>query len=190
MLRSVEGIILKTASFGEASHIITLITKECGVVSLVAKKHNCKGMPSYSPLIKVEAEVIQSHKELWKCGSLQLIASYQRLRLDLMRLKMASFLAKFLLAVLVPHAPVEKLYTYFDDCLTLLAERDNPHTIVSAFLLKLLHEEGQLASSLFFSQEEQALCHFLVHTPFQELCEPYCSENFARKVARYITHRT
>jgi hypothetical protein len=168
-MQKVEGIILKTSSFEDSSHILHVLSKEFGIISLVAKGYSSKIQRSYSPLLKIEAIVIQSQKELWKCKELTIVASYTGLRLSLEKLKLASYLIKIVHQILPQKVPLEEIYTLLDEHLYSLSTGAMPYTKASSFLLKFFYLEGMLPPISTHSDQENELLQKILETRVTEL---------------------
>ncbi|MDB6081248.1 MAG: recO [Chlamydiia bacterium] len=177
-MKSIEGIILKARSFGEASHILTLFSKECGLIQLVTNNHYKKFLRSYSPLLKVEADVIPSDKELWKCKELIITASYQACRLNLEKLKIAIFILHKIHRILPYRQPIESLYVIIDEHLNALNEHPKPYAAGASLLLKLYHHEGMLQEHLYPNVEK------LLKADLRELEDIDCSLELLREIAK------
>ncbi|HXF28513.1 MAG TPA: recombination protein O N-terminal domain-containing protein, partial [Chlamydiales bacterium] len=72
-MQALEGIILKTVRLQETNEILTLFSKEQGIISLIVKRRQ----QSFSPLLKIEAEIMISEKELKKCRHIHVTGSFQ-----------------------------------------------------------------------------------------------------------------
>lgn len=177
-MKAIEGIILKTSSFEERSHLVTLFSKECGLIQIVTKSYSQKIQQSFSPLLKVEAQVALSDKELWKCTHIMTTASYQALRLNLEKLKIASYLLKKLQRILPPKQPVEYLYTLLDSHLFAMGEYRSPYSVGASFLLKLYEHEGVLR------EKQDPLLKTLLKAEVAELRDIDCSVEILREIAK------
>jgi len=177
-MQSIEGIIVKAAVFEESSHLLTIFSKECGIIRVIHKSSAKKMIRSFSQLLKVEATVTVSQKELWKCRELQIVASYQGLRRQLITLEIGTYLLKRIEAFLPPRQPVDELYHLLDDHLLALAEQVRPYAVGASFLLKLYQHEGVLPPA--FSQKAGEL--LMAHV--DELGKFDCTEELFRKIAK------
>jgi recombinational DNA repair protein (RecF pathway) len=154
-MEAIEAIITRTTSFEERSHILLAFSREFGFVSLIHKQFRSQNLRGLSPLLKIEAEVIPSEKDLWKATKLHVAHSYQALRLNRDRLSLAFFFLKTLEEMLPKRAQSLFHYALLETHLDLMAESRSPFAIASSFLLKLYFHEGILKRGL--SKEEELL---------------------------------
>src|SRR5437868_437748 len=99
-MQSTEAIILRTVPYLETSHVLTLFSREFGIISLLLRSSNKNKARSFSALLKVEVEVMVSEKELWKCRGIEILSSYPQLRANFERLKASAKLLDHLAKVL------------------------------------------------------------------------------------------
>lgn len=141
--KKIQGIVLRKTPYKEKSSILTLFTKEKGVLSLFVKNSTKKQHILFSPL--TEAEFVYQSKNQKYCsfqdGSI--IDLHYFLRSHLESLEAASKMVKIILQTQLPGNKTPALYTLFS--LYLKNVTLNPSSIVSSFLLKLMHHEGNLA---------------------------------------------
>ncbi len=187
-MQKVEGIILKTSSFEESAHILHVLSKEFGLVSLVAKAYSSKLQRSYSPLLKIEAVVVQSEKELWKCKELVITQSYPSLRMSLDAIRLATHLIQEIYQIIPRRYAVETIYTLLDEHLSAFSTACSPYIIASSFLLKFFYLEGILAKIPTDSMEENSFFQRIFESPIEDL---YCwegtlesSKNMFRKITK------
>ena len=87
-MQTIEGIVLKTQHMGE-KELVQLFTKELGIISFVYKVSS-RTKQAVSALVKAEALLIPSSKDLMKCVELTPLTSYPKLRTNLNLLILAS----------------------------------------------------------------------------------------------------
>ena len=180
-MQKVEGIVLKANSFEDAKHILHVFSKEFGIISLVVKGHTAKIKRSYSPLLKIEATVLKTQNELWKCKELYITASYPGLRLKLEKLEIAILMIKFLYQILPQKAARQEIYTLFDEHLQHLSSEEEIYAKASSFLMKILYIEGLLPPIATYSEQENELLQKILETPIHKLNDTHCpQELFAR----------
>jgi DNA repair protein RecO len=181
VMQSTEAIILKTVSYLETSHVLTLFSREFGIVSVMLKSLSKNKARSYSALLKVEAEIIPSEKELWKCRGIAILSSYPQLRTSLIRLQVVAQLLELLSKIIPPRTPVQEIYSLLDEHLFILPECQSPYTAAASFLVKYLHQEGSL--NLFpFSQSEKTTLKLILEAPLTHLPSHFCEKTLFEKI--------
>jgi len=141
-MQAVEGIILQTVRLQEKSEIVTLFSKEQGIISLVVKRQR----QALSPLLKVEAEIRPSEKELKKCFHIQVTSSFQGLRLSLEKLQYASKIIQWISKELPRSEAVEPLYELFDTTLRQLCEEKDATQVAIRFMKAWKQHDGSFSS--------------------------------------------
>jgi DNA repair protein RecO len=149
-----EGIILSAIPFEETSYILNLFSKEWGRIKLVTKQPHRKHIQSYSSLLAIEALVIPSEKELWKCRDCHSINSYPRLRSRLESLYQGATISDLLAKILPLHLSLPAIYSLFSSFLENMPSFAHPHVAATAFLAQFCIHEG------FFPAEKTANVHF------------------------------
>jgi DNA repair protein RecO (recombination protein O) len=151
---AVEGIILSAIPFEETSSIVNLFSKELGRIKIVIKQSSRKRLQSYSQLLAVEAVVIQSDKELWKCRECDVVRSYPQLRTSLDRLQTAAHSADLLAKLLPLCLPLAPIYALFSEFLEQMPHFTSPHVALAAFLVKFCVHEGLFPSEELKTPQE------------------------------------
>lgn len=167
----IEGLILKSLIFKESDHILTVFSKEQGLVSLFSKKKNPHSLNS--PLIQAEFVVEQGKGELYPCKEISLINSFLKIREKIESFEAAFQLVRAILDSQFPHKPAPQLYELFIRYLQEIPQTSNPGTLSSSFFLKVLRHEGLFGLSFRCSAcqiELQTGCY--VHQG-----ESFCSEH-------------
>ena len=167
MAQAIEGIILKVTSLQEYTRLVTLFSKEEGIVTAAVKKRSC----GLSPLLKAEIEVYACQKEIWKSSNFSVTTSYPGIRTSLKGLQEALVVAHTLLKALPPHLPMPKLWTTVD---TLFASWDRfitPQTATAIFFIHFMAHEG--FDCIPCTDEEGVMCEKLRSAPIPSLygCE-------------------
>ena len=140
-MQAIEGIILKTVRLQESCLIVTLFSKEQGIIGLVVYR----GAQPLSPLMKIEAEIVTSDKELKKCRHVQAICSFQGLRLSLEKLEYAALFARWALSEIPRHEAAGLLYELFDQQLMALCQESDSHAVAIHFMRSWKQLEGTLS---------------------------------------------
>jgi DNA repair protein RecO len=168
-MHKIEAIILKTQNFAETSHILSVFSKEFGIVNLLTKNYAAKIARSYSPFLKIETSVRSTEKELWKAGSIHISNSFSLLRTSLEKIELAALMAKTLNHLLPPNSPTIEVYTLFEEHLEALAKSDVPFAISTSFFLKFFYHEGLLGAIPTENKEETKRFEHLFTLSLHEL---------------------
>lgn len=140
-----EGIILSTMNFRDYDQIVTVFSKDFGLLKFIAKKANAakRGLKC-APFLRGEFIFVQSQSELYSLRALSIISQHLDLRQNLTCLSAACACSKALMETQLLHKPAEALYTLFIAYLEQLPLCPDPRLLESSFLLKLLRHEGVL----------------------------------------------
>lgn|SRR5574344_123437 len=106
MIEMLEGIVLNDKDYGETSKILTIITKEHGLVSVISK--GCKNMKS--PLRSVSDKLVYGNFNMYykedklsTLVSVDVIDSLKNIRLDYDKISYASYLLELAEQVMKQH---------------------------------------------------------------------------------------
>jgi DNA repair protein RecO len=138
-MMTIEAIILKSVRLQEHGQILTLFSKELGIISLITKTRKI----AFSPLLKVEAQLLAQQRELKKCAQIEITGSYQALRLSLQKLSQAVEMIDFVRRELPAEEPVPFLFELLDKSLQAMCESRDVTEIGTLFYneWKLFHGE-------------------------------------------------
>src|SRR4051812_11420520 len=78
-LNKAEGIILHAVPYGNYDQILTVFTKDQGVIKLFCKKGKIGGR-RFTPLVKIECIFREGKSELHSCEEIFILDSYLHLR--------------------------------------------------------------------------------------------------------------
>jgi DNA repair protein RecO (recombination protein O) len=134
------GINLKSMPLGEADRLLTILTREYGLVRAVAmgaRKTNSK-LGGRSSLFVVNELLIAKGRSLDKITQAETLESYPRLGQDLKRLTASQYLAELVLCQALSEQPQEELFV-----------------VLNQYLKRL--EQGEIAFIL--PSLIQAICH-------------------------------
>lgn len=118
------GINLRTQILGEADRIVTILTKEYGIVRAVApgaRKHN-SSLGGRSAVFVVNDLLIAKGRSLDKITQAQTIKSYPGLVKDLGKLAASQYLAEIALCQGLSEQPQEELYELLNEHLQRIEE--------------------------------------------------------------------
>lgn len=140
MVEKVEGIILNEKSYGETSKIINLLTREYGVIGLMAK--GAKTMKS--PLRSVTGKltygyfyIVYKKDKLSILTSVDVINPFKQIKTDIDKISYASFLLE-LSEQVYRHNNTQLIYQLLIDSLLKIEEDFDPMVITNILELKYL----------------------------------------------------
>ncbi len=157
---STEGITLHAIPYKERDRIITVFTREYGIISCIAKRTNSIKNPLYPlthPLTRGEFIYTQGRNSLATLHDGSLITSNITLRASLPVLEVAMRLVSIINQSQYPGKPAPNLYHLLILFLRKLPQSTYPQTILASFIMKLLKHEGSLAHTLSCASCRQPL---------------------------------
>lgn len=185
----IEGIILSAIPFEETSYILNLFSSQWGRVKLVTKQPNRKHLQSYSPLLAIEALVIPSDKELWKCRDCHVTNSYPKLRRRLESLYQGASISDLLAKVLPLHLPIPAVYALFSSFLENLPLFAHAHVASIAFLTQFCIHEGFFPvthASSHFSPKEIEQCIYLASNTLEKIKDEFVEKELLWKLLSFV----
>lgn len=111
------GINLKTMPLGESDRILTILTREFGLIRVVAmgaRKHNSK-LGGRSGLFVVNELLLAKGRSLDKLTQAETLESYPKLGQDLKKLTASQYLAELCLCQALSEQPQEELFYLFNE---------------------------------------------------------------------------
>ncbi|MFA5409421.1 MAG: DNA repair protein RecO [Bacilli bacterium] len=143
-IEKIEGIIIKEKDYGEASKIVDIITKEHGLISVMAKgarrmKSTLRGVSS-----KLTYGFFYVYYKEGKISTLieaDIIDSFKNVRSDLTKISYASYICELVGQVIkqsLNHDSYDEVYKFFIASLIKVNEGFEPMTIANILELKLL----------------------------------------------------
>lgn len=139
------GINLKSMPLGEADRLLTILTREHGLVKAIAisaRKHNSK-MGGRSGMFVVNDLLIAKGKSLDKITQAETVVSYPGLGKDLKRLTASQYLAELCLYQALSDQPQEELFLVLNEQLQRL-ER-SPTSLILLTLISGIYQLLTLA---------------------------------------------
>ena len=118
------GINLKSMPLGESDRLLTILTREFGLIRAVApgaRKHHSK-LGGRSGLFIVNDLLIASGRSLDKITQAQILESYPRLSEDLVKLAASQYLAEMVLCQALSEQPQEELFCLLNEHLSRLEQ--------------------------------------------------------------------
>ncbi|MEH1779694.1 MAG: DNA repair protein RecO [Nostoc sp.] len=152
------GINLKTQALGESDKIVTILTREFGLIRAVApgaRKHN-SSLGGRSGMFVVNELLIAKGRSLDKITQAQTLKTYPGLAKDLGKLAASQYLAEIVLCEALSEQPQEELYDLFNEHLHRLemVSNENP----SGVLAHLAHGVFHLLALAGLTPQVQICC--------------------------------
>lgn len=129
------GINLKSMPFGEADRLLTILTREHGLIQAIAmgsRKHN-SSLAGRSGLFVVNDLLIVKGRSLDKVTQAETLESYPKLGKDLQKLTVSQYLAELCLCQALSGQPQEELFVTLNQQLQQL-EQAAADEVLSCFL--------------------------------------------------------
>ncbi|MDM9379273.1 DNA repair protein RecO [Chlorogloeopsis sp. ULAP01] len=152
------GINLRTQVFGESDKIVTILTKEYGLIRAIApgaRKHN-SSLGGRSAMFVVNDLLIAKGRSLDKITQAQTVKSYSGLAKDLGRLAASQYLAEVVLCQGLSEQPQEELYELINEHLRRLEVLSSQKT--PSVMALLAHGLFQLLALAGFTPEVHMCC--------------------------------
>jgi DNA repair protein RecO (recombination protein O) len=146
MIRSTEGIILKTLDFRETSRIATFFTKDGGKVKGVLKgiRADCRKFGSNIDKFSINHIVYYEYRrsDLHLVSQCDLKQFYFAIRQDYKRTVAANYMAELVDLVMPPEHPNRNVYHLMLDYLSSLEAAKDIDKLVHIFQIKILLQSG------------------------------------------------
>ena len=152
------GINLKSMPLGESDRLLTILTREEGLIRAVApgaRKHLSK-LGGRSGLFVVNDLLIASGRSLDKITQAETLESYPGLSLDLGKLAASQYLAEMVLAQALSEQPQEELFCLLNEHLSRLERL--PNTRSPLVLAHLTHAVFHLLAWAGITPQVQVCC--------------------------------
>ncbi|MCC5615686.1 DNA repair protein RecO [Nostoc sp. CHAB 5836] len=152
------GINLKTQVLGESDKIVTILTREFGLIRAVApgaRKHN-SSLGGRSGMFVVNELLIAKGRSLDKITQAQTLTTYPGLAKDLGKLAASQYLAEIVLCQALSEQPQEELYELFNEHLHRLEALSRANT--SGVLAHLAHGVFHLLALAGVTPQVQMCC--------------------------------
>jgi DNA repair protein RecO (recombination protein O) len=152
------GINLKTQVLGESDKIVTILTREFGLIRAVApgaRKHN-SSLGGRSGMFVVNELLIAKGRSLDKITQAQTLKTYPGLSQDLGKLAASQYLAEIVLCQALSEHPQEELYELLNEHLQRLEVL--PRTEPSSILASLAHAVFHLLALAGLTPQVQTCC--------------------------------
>lgn len=143
-IKKSEGVILHLLKYGEHDQILTVFTREEGLIKLILKGNSGRKKMKADLLMRAEFIYLRRQNSLMSCREWSLITPYLQLRKSLASLEGACAMAKALLHSQCEQKASPRLYELLIYYLEKLSVAKQPEAFVASFLLKILRHEGLL----------------------------------------------
>ncbi|MBW4450989.1 MAG: DNA repair protein RecO [Spirirestis rafaelensis WJT71-NPBG6] len=152
------GINLKTQAFGEADRLVTILTREFGLIRAIApgaRKHK-SSLGGRSGMFVVNELLIAQGRSLDKITQAQTTKTYPGLAKDLAKLAASQYLAEIVLCQALSEQPQEELYELLNEHLARLEAI--PTTEVKTIFAHLAHAVFHLLANSGLTPQVQVCC--------------------------------
>ena len=140
-----EAIVLRSTQYKDSERIVTLLTKESGILSVLAKRVSQKDLKVHSlttPLHRGDYILTKGSSDLYKFKDGHILDTFVELRRSFLHLKTALELLDFVQKSQMPGEAAPLLYLLVSGYLNALKTTQNPSALKVSFILKLLKHEG------------------------------------------------
>ena len=144
MIERVEGIIIKDASYSETSKLLTLITKEHGIINLLAKGAKTLKSPLRSTTTKLTHgyfNIIYKENKLSTLKEVDTIDYYKNIKKDINKISYATYILE-LVEQVIKQTNNEEVFDNLIASLKKIEEGFNPLVITNILELKCLDYLG------------------------------------------------
>lgn len=144
MDRKIEGIIITERSYSESSKIVTVITEDLGLISLIAKGAKKLKSPLRNVTTKLTFGIFNikyKEKGLSVLISVDVLDRFQNIQKDIMKISYASFLLD-LSEQVFKHSHQHGIFPLLRDSLIKINEQFDPQIITNILELKYLDYLG------------------------------------------------
>lgn len=145
MISKVEGFILKSNSYGDTSLILNVITKEYGLISIMAK--GCKSAKSrlrglVLPYTYGYFYIYYKEGKISLLKDVDVINSFTNIHEDFDRLSYTSLISDVTYQACKDNTYINKLYEIFISTINKINDKLNSKVLYLIYLIKLLDIEG------------------------------------------------
>ena len=144
MIERVEGIIIQEKSYSETSKLITIITKEHGIINLLAKGAKTLKSPLRSTTTKLTHgyfNIIYKENKLSTLKEVDIIEYYKNIKKDINKISYATYILE-LVEQVIKQTNNEEVFDNLTASLKKIEENLNPLVITNILELKCLDYLG------------------------------------------------
>ena len=139
---TIEAITLRSISIQDPKKIVTVFSKQLGLISLVVSTSKAKNRSICEPFCKAELILTPKKKDLFLLYDSSIQDLHLPLRNKLCYLQTAFSMVKALLSSQLPEKPSPFLYALLEKSLQNTPSFPDQNTLLACFYLKLLSHEG------------------------------------------------
>lgn len=143
-----RGLVIKQTAFGEANRIITIFTKEYGIIKACvygAKSTRSKNSTATQFLAYSDFILFKSDKELMNIQSADIIESFFSVQEDIEKLSLCVYLCDLVYSLINTNAPDENILSLLLNCIYALSKKNiPPETVRTVFELKVMAYAGYM----------------------------------------------
>lgn len=161
-----KGLILKQSDFGEANRILTIFTKEFGIIKAVAygaKSIRSKNSASTQVMTYAEFVLIKTNKDMMSIQNSEIIDSFFGVKEDIVKLSLCVYFSDLVYSLLNMNAPDDEMLSLFLNSVYALSYKDiEPEKIRAVFELRAMAGGGYMPnmSSCVKCGNTDAISHF------------------------------
>ena len=144
MIEKIEGIVVSELEYGETSKIINVLTKELGMVGMIAKGARTMKSPLRSTTNKLTYGTFfikYNENKLSNLTSVDIIDNFKNIKIDIEKISYVSYLLELAVQV-IKHTQDEEVYDLLIASIKKINEGFNPLTITNILELKYLEYLG------------------------------------------------
>ncbi|TFB24835.1 DNA repair protein RecO [Filobacillus milosensis] len=144
MFEKVQGIVVRTRDYGETNKIVTLYTKEYGLLSAVARgaKKSKSRMAAITQPFIYGYFLIQMGKGLGTLHQGEILHSMRGIREDIVKTAYVSYISELLSKVVNEREPNSAIFDEYYMSLERILDEESPLAISMMFELKMYHVGG------------------------------------------------
>lgn len=147
-MEKTKGIVIKCKDYSETSQLVWLFTRDFGKIKIIAKgsRTSIKKFKGKLDLFNL-CEIVfykSARSELHTVSECEVIEPFSKIRQDLHRLAVASYISELLEVSAALEDPSKEIYSLAEDVFKWLNEGKNPNFIRFYFEIKLSHFSGNL----------------------------------------------
>lgn len=144
MLQKVEGIVLRTSSYGETDKIVTIFSRELGKRAAMARgaKKPTSRLSSISQPFTYGYFLIQQGRGMGTLQQGEIIDSMRSIREDIFTTAYASFIMELVDKLIEDESPKPKIFTILQEALEAISQEYDPEAISLFVEWKMLPVAG------------------------------------------------
>ena len=143
-----KGLILKQSDFGEANRILTIFTKELGIIKAVAygaRSIRNKNSASTQVMTYADFVLLKTNKDMMSIQSAEIIDSFFGVKEDITKLSLCVYFADLIYSLLNMHSPDDEMLSLFLNSLYALSYKEvEPEKMRAIFEMKAMALGGYM----------------------------------------------